>query len=155
VQGAENRKKWRREWKAQDECPLTLPEFIQAGLGEPNFLLWRLSRSCDAGCSAQVAIDNLKHPCTRYLLLENFDNGLQRLRDTLGKPYHSAIDALARSREVVNRATYSERVLAQLRSETIMADLRAQLKQDLEIYRAAQDFYEAQWMQPLQSCNPM
>lgn len=155
IQGAEGRKKWTKAWKKTGECPLRMDEFMESGLAEPDFLLWRLTRGCDGGCGREAALANLAHPCLRFLLLEELDDGLRRLRQALGAPYHEAIAALLERRaRPKNRSPYDdERMQQQLKDDDVMASVRAKLQGDMDIYKQATALYEEQWARPLASCN--
>eukprot|EP00512_Aurantiochytrium_limacinum_P012138 CAMPEP_0171578408 /NCGR_PEP_ID=MMETSP0961-20121227/7825_1 /TAXON_ID=87120 /ORGANISM="Aurantiochytrium limacinum, Strain ATCCMYA-1381" /LENGTH=431 /DNA_ID=CAMNT_0012134689 /DNA_START=108 /DNA_END=1403 /DNA_ORIENTATION=+ len=153
IQGAEGRKKWRPDWRKQGFCPLDIREFFEVGLGEPNFLLWRLTRGCDTGCGAQAAIKNLAHPCTRFLLLEELQDGLLHLEQELGSAYGTALRTVRETHATANAAKYGARIETQLANETLMEYLRERLKDDIIIYEAAKKLYKEQWNQPLQSCN--
>jgi len=156
VRGAENRKKWTPAWRKAGRCPLTIRQFYDAGLAEPDFLAWRLTRSCDEGCASSAAIENLKSPCMRYLLLDRLGDGVARLQQELGDAYAPSLvqlTAFLASGGTTNKAKYADRTMEQLEDPETIKNLTERLKGDIKIYRAAVDYYEKQWQQPLQSCN--
>jgi len=153
IEGAEGRKKWLPEWKRKGECPLTMKEYFDHGIGETNFLLWRLTRGCDSTCGIDIAVQNLKHPCMRFLILENLDDGLARLEDELGEAFSTTLRRLRlKPKGPKNVSPYHKRIKYQLAQPDLMKDLRTQLADDIKIYEAAKDMYAEQWNRPLAAC---
>ena len=153
IQGAENRKKWLPEWKENNYCPLTLLEFFDQGFIQPNKLIERATRSCDDACGIEIALENLKNPCMRYLLLDQWKDGLEKLRDNFGPSLRPEVERLLSSARHRNRSPYNDRVMNQIKDPSIIAKVKEKLALDIKFYDAAKALYEEQWAKPLVSCN--
>lgn len=90
TEGAEDRKKWSSHWHQVGECKSNIIEYYQQRITSPHFLVERLTRGCDMDCGTEAAIANLKHPCLRFLILEDLNFGLEKLADLYGGPMGDA-----------------------------------------------------------------
>jgi hypothetical protein len=156
LDGAENMKKWTKEMVLKGECNVGVLQWFRSMRTSPYFYLERLTRSCDANCGVQTAINNLFHPCVRYLLLDRFSDGLGRLKETFHPVFDYAIDSyftapkrVNRRGHGVNRAKLKTRVV----SNSTLAKLKEWLREDYLIYDEAVKRYEEQWNRPIESCN--
>jgi len=154
VDGKEGQKKWSEEWKQMGRCPLSLLQFMQTRLSSSTFLIDHLARTADPSCGATIALQNLLHPCVRFLLLDRLSNGLERLANTWGpkiQPFMRKV--LAAGTQKKNHAGYPARMRTQMDDPIIMNKVRELLKTDIDFYEQALEHYESQWDQPLQSCS--
>jgi hypothetical protein len=150
--GAENRKKWPLKWRRNNYCPLTLLEFVDSSLTSKTALMDRLTYARDPTCQLKIALKNLKHPCMRFLLLENLDDGLIRLAKDWGPVMETQIHRVLHAKPR-NKTPYEERTREQVQNSTLMTLLRKKLDLDIQFYNLAKTVYEEQWSRPLQSCN--
>jgi hypothetical protein len=156
LDGAEGKKKWTEEMIAKGECTMSPLQWFSAMRTSPYFLQERLTRSCDASCGLKVALNNLFHPCVRYILVENFVDGLMRLRDAFAPAFSDAIDRfLAMPRKVNKRGHGLSRFKIKVKqySNATLAKLREFLHEDYVIYNEAVKRYDEQWTRPIVSCN--
>ena len=94
LQGAEGKEGWLPGWKKSGVCPLDVVSFWQAGKnnewgalnkqGHPEQMISRLAPGADPSskCALQVAKDNLKSRCVRFLLLDRMEHGSRKLEQT-------------------------------------------------------------------------
>ena len=157
VEGKEDRKKWLPAWKEAGRCPLTLLEFMETSLTSKTFLIDHLARTAEPACAADIALHNLRHPCLRYMLLSKLSDGLTRLSKVWGpsmRPHLERVARLASSDAGKrNRASYGERIRSQIEDPKVMQRVKELIKEDIEFYQQAMDYYEVQWSQPLESCT--
>lgn len=155
VKGAEDRKGWLPEWKKKGRCPVTILQFFEMNITHPLLYTNRLTRGCDKNCGAQVALKNLRHPCVRYLLLERFDESLNKLSKVIGPGLKPAIKKYLNNQKKENASPYSWRTIRQIRNKQIMKKLKIMLAQDEAIYELAVKHFDEQWEDdyPLVSCN--
>lgn len=153
IEGSEGRKKWASAWKQKNRCPLTLLEFLARteDLTSETFLIDHLALAA-GGCGKAMALQNLFHPCMRYLLLDRLQDGLGRLASVWGPAMQPLLDSLAKSNAVLNSAAYSPRIQSQIANPDIMRQVADKLKLDIALYESAVLAYEAQWTRPLVSC---
>ena len=141
------------EWKRNNHCPLTLLEFLNRteDLTSETFLIDHLAMSprCDG---SEVAIQNLKHPCMRYLLLDRMQDGMQRLSKVWGPAMRPFLQQLVEANMALNTAKYSDRIRDQMNDPAIIAEVRRKLQLDINFYEQAIAGYEEQWSRPLHSC---
>ncbi|KAH9254095.1 hypothetical protein BASA81_007970 [Batrachochytrium salamandrivorans] len=155
IEGSEGRKKWALAWKQKNRCPLTLLEFLARteDLTSETFLIDHLALSAGGGgCGKELALQNLFHPCMRYLLLDRLQDGLGRLAKVWGPAMQPLLDNLAKSNAVLNSAAYSPRIQSQIANPDIMQQVTEKLKLDIALYDRAVLGYEEQWKRPLVSC---
>lgn len=152
IEGSEGRKKWSLEWKQKNYCPLTLLEFLNRteDLTSETFLIDHLAMS--PRCGSAVAIQNLRHPCMRYLLLDRMKDGIQRLSQVWGPAMRPFLQRLGKTTTALNTAQYSSRIQEQMSDAGIIAEVRRKLKLDIDFYEQAVLGYEEQWLHPLHSC---
>jgi len=174
IKGAEHKKKWLPEWKKAGRCPLSLLEFfgdfalsknstrlnnknnhasLAHVIGTPNKLVERLSKGCDTACGLDIALRNLQHPCVRFLFLDTFKDGLEKMFLNFGPSLSVEIEALMGSHNKRNKSPYPASVIEQINNPEVISRLRAILAQDIELYNEAKRVYETQWSKPLLSCN--
>ena len=133
-----------------------------------------------SGCRLAAAKRNLVSGCTRYLLLDRLDEGLEKLgravpdlrefadsSSALGDSSSAGSGSLGRvsvslaeqnsvngknsAREALSEA--QKALLARYEAdESIMAELREYLKEDTEVYDFAVARYDEQWDKPLATC---
>jgi len=156
VNGAEGRRRWLPEWKANDLCPLSIVEYLEAGFSKRAFLTERLTRGCDSNCGIEVAKENLRHPCVRYFVLEDLRNDVKHLLNTL--PDGALSDAFQTMLEfhkesVHNAMALSERTREQIEDPSVIQQIEALVQQDIEVYNYAIKLQAEKWTQPLYSCN--
>jgi len=172
VDGREDRKKWLKEWKLADRCPLTLEEFLNTpSMTTPSLMVKRLVGTHgdpNSACALQVAKRNLFHPCMRYLVLDKFADGLHRLGKTWGTAMESFLAHASRMSKR-NASPYPPRTIAQMQDEAMMKRVRQRLKNDIELcvflfglgglpnapgrYEYALQMYNEQWTSGVESCN--
>lgn len=152
IEGSEGKKLWDLEWKRANRCPLTLLQFMERSedLSSDTFLIDSLALS--AKCGTRVALQNLFHPCMRYLLLDRLSDGLARLAAVWGPAMRPYLQQVSESQVAVNVATYSSRIKQQIGDENIMTEVRHRLREDIAFYNKAVERYEQQWDSPLLSC---
>ena len=156
VDGAEGRKKWTPEMLARGECNMNPLQWFTSMRTSPFFYQERLTRSCDANCGVQAALENLMHPCVRYILLESFTDGLKRLQKAFSPAFDEAIDSFLRMPKRVNKRGHgSNRAKLKTRviSNSTLEKLKDWLREDYIIYDEAVRRYEEQWERPIESCN--
>jgi len=149
VEGAEGRKKWKKEWIARERCLASPVEWLRERRASPYFLVERLTRGSDAWCGVDVALHNLFHPCTRYLLTDRLDDGIERLAAALGPKYQGALNEYrdtktARNVHAARQSNFDHAALSKLRF--LLAD-------DYRVYDAAVARYEAMWARPWHACS--
>lgn len=148
VLGAENKKKWRKEWKEQGKCPLNITDYFKFEVSSSNLLAERLSKTNQVdSCVVDAALQNLQHDCMYYLLLERLAHGLKSMNKLFGNvflgPY---LEALAKSNKKENvEGALHGRTKLQVENAQVMDELKALLKNDLLIYNVAVKNYENQW----------
>ena len=89
LEGSENKATWDPEWIEQasekgyeiDGCPASPVEF-HARVGDMNSLL-APGADPSSTCAVEAAKRNLRSPCVRFLLLDEFEDGLAQMRRTL------------------------------------------------------------------------
>jgi hypothetical protein len=150
--GAENRHKWTSEMRKLGECNMSPLEWFQTMRTSPFFLQERLTRACDPECGVQAAKHNLFNPCMRYLLVERFQDGLERLKRTFGRVFAPAVDAYLNMPRVKNSNALRVNFTSKFGVQQLQA-LKALLKEDEEVYTEAVAKYKDQWDQPIVSCN--
>jgi hypothetical protein len=159
VDGKEGQKKWLESWRLQGRCPLSLLQFLDSELTSDTFLIDHLARAADPKCGVRLAVENLLHPCVRFLLLDRLSDGLERLAKIWGPAMRPFIDkTLAMSSSPTNKknhAPYSSRMRTQMDDPIIIDKVRQRLKSDIEFYEKAVELYETQWERPLESCNDL
>lgn len=156
LDGAEGRKKWTPEMIKAGECNIGPLQWFKSMRTSPFFFVERLSRGCDKECGPEAALANLFHPCVRYILVEQFTDGLRRLRDAFYPAFSPAIDAYLESPKRMNRRGHgTNRASLKVReiSNSTLDTLRSWLKEDYLIYNEAVKRYEQQWTRPVTSCN--
>eukprot|EP00483_Globobulimina_turgida_P006149 UN06159 len=154
VEGAEQRKKWLEEWKENNECPLNIIEYFGIGnhsiaIGSPRLLIGRLSRSTKKDiCNIQIAKKNLLNGCVRYLLLEQYADGLQKLQKTFGESFVDT-NLKEKKQDIVapkrNSHSWTDRTMSQINNNDTMKVMRHLLRDDIEFYEFAVQNYELQW----------
>jgi hypothetical protein len=159
VEGREGQKKWLESWRQTGRCPLTLLQFLNTDLTSTSFLIDHLARAADPECGVQLALENLKHPCMRFLLLDRLTDGLQRLSKTWGPALQPHLERIANLSTSAagkkNHAPYDARTRLQMEDPAIITELKQRLKGDIEFYERAVEYYDAQWDIPLESCNEL
>eukprot|EP00924_Labyrinthula_sp_SR-Ha-C_P013987 snap_masked-scaffold_5-processed-gene-19.36-mRNA-1 protein AED:1.00 eAED:1.00 QI:0/-1/0/0/-1/1/1/0/393 len=164
IQGSENKKKWKQEWKDMEYCPLTILEFFEQGFGNPNLMTTRLSKgvidfknsfysSRSNEVMYKVAESNLFSPCLRYLLLEDLENGLNILSQDFPELLGVEAEELRRSLTKKNSALYSDRIQKQIQDPDVINKLREYAAMDIRLYESAKSMYEIQKNKTLVSCN--
>lgn len=153
--GAENRRLWNDEMKAKGACDLGILEWYDY-LGGDNWLhLLAPGKSDNKDAQVSAAIKNLDAPCFRYLLLDELNDGVEKLKK-LPDFRHLDIDVLD---ERANKnaspglgARESEQLLKYTNDENVMRELQQRLKRPLAVYAHAVRQYEDQWARSLFSC---
>ncbi len=136
-----------------DRCPLNIEEFILMNISSQLILTERLTRGCDLTCGANAALENLMHPCVRYLLLENIWDGMRWLSETMGPALKPIIEKLIARAGHENKSDYPTRTKEQLQNKQMMDNIKKILAPDIALYEAAVRNYDLQWKKPLMSCN--
>ena len=78
--GAEHRRLWNDEMKAKGACDLGILEWYDY-LGGDNWLhLLAPGKSDNKDAQVSAAIKNLDAPCFRYLLLDELNDGVEKLK---------------------------------------------------------------------------
>ena len=134
VEGKEGQKKWAESWKLAGRCPLTLLQFLETDLTSKTFLIDHLARTVDPNCGFAIALENLSHPCVRFLLLDQLSDGLKRLATAWGpamRPHLTRIAELS-SVEKKNHAPYQARIMSQINDAEILAKVQTMLRLDIE-----------------------
>jgi len=177
--GAENREHWTQEWLDEGRCGADPAQFARVVAPRSFSMVDLLAPGGDAtgrsGCRLAAAKRNLVSGCTRYLLLDRLDEGLERLgravpdlrefADSSSALGESSAGSLGRvslaeqnsvngknsAREALSDA--QKALLARYEAdESIMAELREYLKDDTEVYDFAVARYDEQWDKPLATC---
>jgi hypothetical protein len=166
TEGQEKRKKWDRGWKS---CRKTPVEWFKEMRTSPYLYVERLTLGCDRGCGLQVALANLKHPCVRYIITEQFDDGLRKLKHVFGSSSNNAM-AQALHNYLHNPTPQNVHSSSSSASSTSSSNTKnndnglkisdeeknqlvSMLGEDYVIYHQAVEFYERSWNRKIQSCN--
>ena len=176
--GAENREHWTQEWLEKGRCDADPAQFARVVAPRGFSMVDLLAPGGDAtgrsGCRLAAAKRNLVSGCTRYLLLDRLDEGLERLGNAVPDlrefaDSSSELDAEAGSlgrvslakQNSVNGKNSAREALSDAQKallaryeadESIMAELREYLKEDTEVYDFAVARYDEQWDKPLATC---
>jgi hypothetical protein len=176
--GAENREHWTQEWLDEGRCSADPAQFARVVAPRGFSMVDLLAPGGDAtgrsGCRLAAAKRNLVSGCTRYLLLDRLDEGLERLGNAVPDlrefaDSSSELDAEAGSlgrvslakQNSVNGKNSAREALSDAQKallaryeadESIMAELREYLKEDTEVYDFAVARYDEQWDKPLATC---
>ena len=178
LEGSENKGSWSEEWRRDATkkgydvtgCPASPTQFYQNVGGMVEVLA--PGAAPDSKCAVEAAKRNLASPCTRFLLLENLEEGLQFMRDGLpdfadiGAEHLTSAagdaDAQAQAKMVNSRRNGSsermddakkKRLDAYKADENEMRELRRLMAGELEVYRfAKEERYLKQWEEPLRTC---
>lgn len=159
LDGAEGKKKWIPEWERKGECPIGILQWYHERRTNPEFYIDRFTRGCDSKCGLEAARMNLFNPCVRYLLTNRFSDGLEKLQSKFGKVFKGAIDdyldapLTAKRLNVRGHGKQQSRLKTVSFSNATLDRLREMLHDDLKLYREAESRYDAQWSQPVVSCN--
>lgn len=153
--GAENRRLWSDKMKAKGTCDLGILQWYDY-LGGDNWLhLLAPGKSENKDAQVKAAIRNLDAPCFRYLLLDELEDGVKKLK-TLPDFSHLDVDAVdKRANKNASPALgekESEQLLKYTKDENVMAELQQRLKRPLAVYAHALRRYEDQWAKSLFSC---
>lgn len=180
--GAENREHWTQEWLEKGRCDADPAQFARVVAPRGFSMVDLLAPGGDAtgrsGCRLAAAKRNLVSGCTRFLLLDRLDDGLEKLgravpdlrefadsSSALGDSSSAGSGSLGRvslaeqnsvngknsAREALSEA--QKALLARYEAdESIMAELREYLKEDTEVYDFAVARYDEQWDKPLATC---
>lgn len=89
----------------------------------------------------------------RYVLLDRFHDGLEKLSNALGPSMKGVIDKLMITSSRMTKPSYPIRTVHQVNNLQVMENIRRMLSRDIAIYKAAVDNYEQQWNKQLMSCN--
>ena len=152
IEGAEQRHKWTSAWLAKGKCTANIVQYFQQRITSPLFLVERLTRGCDHRCGKAAAKQNLLHPCLRYLLLDDLEDGLARIERLYGMPMADTFTTMAELKQR-NQHSLGSETKEQLEDEELMEQLKLLVKDDQEIYDFAKVNYEKQWERDLHSCN--
>jgi hypothetical protein len=150
--GAEGRKHWPQEWIDAGECSLNPLQFAMEmksdGSGFSMIDLLAPGGDQKAGCRVEAAKRNLVSGCTRYLLLEQLEDGFSRVRRTLPDlAPEQQNDSNGRLTDV-----QKGRLAAYEADQEMMTQVRQWLEDDIDVYQFAQQHYEEQWSKPLETC---
>ena len=157
--GSEGAAQWLPEWKKLDRCPLDPIEFMDY-LG-PN-LDWTIELAPGAKNAqerTETAKQNLDSNCLRYLILEKYDDGL----DKLGATYADFLflnkePAKERHNEKAKNAGHGmsegerDRFDIYMKNQTIVDAIAARHAKMKEVYDYAVAKYEANWARAPGSC---
>lgn len=157
VDGSEGRKKWTEDMIAKGECNVGPLAWFRQQRTSPLFYQERLTRSCDAKCGVEASLRNLFHPCVRYLVVEKFNDGLERLKQAFSGVFDRAIDEFLQTpSKRINRrghGVFKLKLKTRVISNSTLDTLREWLREDYMIYNEAVARYEEQWDKPIESCN--
>jgi len=178
--GAEGREGWPRRWLERDSCDLDPYQFWVRGRampwgrknkqGHPEALVARLAPGADpsGACALDAALANLFSRCSKYLLTDRVDEGLDALEaiapgdfeprlDDLGRRGFRAAtsqrsrrvndgDALGLSEEAKRRFdAYADDPKMRRKLESLVPNSRT-------LYEAALERYDEQWKTPFGTC---
>ena len=178
LEGSENRGSWTEEWRRDASamgydvhgCPASPTQFYRDVGGMVEVLA--PGAAPDSQCAVEAAKRNLASPCMRFLLLENLEEGLKFMRDSLPDfadigaehldPPAGDAAAAAQARMVNSHRNGSsermddakkKRLDAYKADENEMRELRRLMAGELEVYRfAKEERYLKQWEEPLRTC---
>ena len=177
LEGSENMGAWTDQWREDarakgydvNGCPASPTQFYKDVGGMMEVLA--PGAAPDSHCAVEAAKRNLASPCMRFLLLEQLEEGLGFMRDTLPdfadigtERAAPAADAAAQAQaKMVNSRrngsgarmddAKQRRLDAYRADEREMRELRRLMAGELEVYRfAKEERYRAQWEEPLQTC---
>jgi hypothetical protein len=154
--GAEDRRIWSDEMKTKGVCDLDLLSWFDYLHGDTWLHLLAPGKSSDLDEQVEVAKRNLEKPCFRFILTEDFEDGLKKLTERLPDFAELDIDAL---NEHANKnasppldPALQARFQTYIEDEKIMNELRSRLKRPFQVYKHAKNIYEHKWASPLESC---
>jgi hypothetical protein len=155
LNGAEGRAQWLDEWKKQGACPLDPIEFMDH-LG-PN-LDWIVQiapgTATDPAVHVAKAKANLGSACFRYLLMEQYQDGLNKMRSTFSdfEGVHDVTDPHMMNPSKPMSADTKARYDKYMANATIMETIVARHKHMKEVYDYAVAHYESHWASPIATC---
>jgi hypothetical protein len=157
--GSEGAAQWLPEWKKLDRCPLDPIEFMDY-LG-PN-LDWTIELAPGAKNAQErmeTAKRNLDSNCLRYLILEKYDDGLDKLGATYADFFFlNKEPAKERHNEKAKNAGHGvsegeqDRFDIYMKNQTIVDAIAARHAKMKEVYDYAVAKYEANWARAPGSC---
>jgi hypothetical protein len=110
----------------------------------------------DKDLQVETAIKNLNKSCFRYILTEKFDDGLQKMVDTMPDFEDLNIEAINEHARKNESPALSDvlkaRFQAYIEDERMMNELRSRMKRPAAVYKHAKNAYERKWSQPMISC---
>ena len=155
LSGAEGRAQWLDEWKAIGSCPLDPIEFMDH-LG-PN-LDWIVQIAPGTATNPEVHVAtakaNLGSACFRYLLMERYQDGLDKMRSTFSdfEGVHDIMDPHMKNPGHPMAAVDKARYDAYMANATIVQAIAARHKHMKDVYDYAVEHYDAHWASPLGTC---
>lgn len=154
--GAENQRLWDERMKTKGSCDLDLLEWYDYLGGDAWLQLLAPGAGDDKDLQVETAIKNLNKPCFRYILTEQFDDGLQKMVDTMPDFENLNIEALNEHARKNESPALSDvlkaRFQAYIEDERMMNELRFRMKRPAAVYKHAKNAYERKWSQPMISC---
>jgi len=155
LNGAEGRAQWLDAWKEIDECPLDPIEFMDH-LG-PN-LDWIVQIAPGTATNPDVHVAqakaNLASACVRYLLLERYEDGLDKMRATFADfdGVHDVTDYHmknpSRPMDDATRTRY-EKYMA---NQTIVDAIVERHRHMKQVYDFAVAHYDSHWASAISTC---
>jgi len=154
--GAEDRKIWNADMKRVGECRMTLIEWYDYLGGDDWIHLLAPGLGSQQDNQLSVAIKNLKSRCFVYILNEEFEDGLRRLKKYL--PDFASLDETALSESTNMNATPDLDAKAEAFYMTMVNDgeqmktIRARLRYQTALYNTAKKLYPSKWQTPFRAC---
>jgi len=151
--GGEGRAQWTAEWKEKGECKADPSEFMDHLGVNLDWLVELAPGKGSEQARVAAAKANLASACTRYILAEKYDDGIERLRQTF--PDFARLDyssSLNMNKAEPLSEHLKERYDAYLKDDKIMRDIKARHAALTEVYNFAVKNYDASWSSPVKSC---